>query len=72
MYIVIEIQAGSGSAAVVPPQTFSDRNAAESAMHQALSTAAVSSVEKHSVLMLDDEGHMLETRCYLHESEQGA
>ena len=72
MYIIIEIQAGSGAAAVVPPQTFADRNAAESAMHQALSFAAVSSIEKHSVLMLDDEGHMLETRCYYHEPEQSS
>ena len=48
---------------------FTDRNAAESKYYSVLSAAAISSVEKHSVILVTDEGHVLLHACYKHPVE---
>lgn len=69
-YIIIEIQkANNGSVAIVPPAAFSDANVAEQAYHQALAAAAVSTVDVHSVVMLNDTGDRLKGETYYHAAE---
>ena len=67
VYIIIEIQkSNNGTVAIVPPSSFSDQNVAEQAYHQALSAAAVSQVNVHSVVMLSDTGERMKGETYYH------
>ena len=68
-YIVIEMQTNGQTTAIVPPVTYSDRNAAEAAFHTALAAAAISAVEVHSVAMLTEDGRVVRTECYRHTAE---
>lgn len=69
MYIVIEIQKSNDSTvAIVPPASYADINQAESALHAALSAAAVSSVPVHSAIMIDDTGVWMKGETYYHGS----
>lgn len=70
VYIIIEIQKmNNGSCAVVPPVTYTDERLAEQAYHTALSYAAVSQVDVHSVVMLDDTGARIKGETYYHGAE---
>lgn len=67
VYIIIEIQKmNNGSCAVVPPTTYTDQRLAEQAYHTALAAAAVSQVDVHSVVMLDDTGARIKGETYYH------
>ena len=68
MYIVIEIQATSATqvAVVTPIYTSADRHQAESEFHRLCSVAAVSSVARHTIVLLDDEGYLIEVKSYTH------
>ena len=67
MFIILEIQkSNGGSVAIVPPVTYAERNEAEQKYHLCLSSAAVSSVDVHSVVMLDDTGSRLKGETYYH------
>lgn len=69
-YIIIEIQkSNNGAIAIVPPAAYSDKNMAEQAYHTALAAAAVSSVNVHSVVMLDDTGARIKGETYYHGAE---
>ena len=71
VYIIIEIQKmNNGSCAVVPPTTYTDQRLAEQAYHTALSHAAVSQVNVHSVVMLDDTGARIKGETYYHGAEE--
>ena len=71
VYIIIEIQKmNNGSCAVVPPTTYTDQRIAEQAYHTALSHAAVSQVDVHSVVMLDDTGARIKGETYYHGAEE--
>ena len=70
-YIIIEIQKmNNGSCAVVPPTTFTDQRLAEQAYHTALAAAAVSQVDVHSVVMLNDTGARIKGETYYHGAEE--
>ena len=67
VYIIIEIQkSNEGTVAIVPPASYTDKDVAEQAYHTALAAAAVSSVNVHSVVMLDDTGARLKGETYYH------
>ncbi len=66
MYIIQEIQTTGGQTALLPAVTFTDRNEAESAFHLKLGSAAVSSVDVHTVLMYDEHGNVLRREYYEH------
>lgn len=66
MYILQEMQTTGGQTALVPPMTYADRNQAESAYHQALAAAAVSPVEIHTVVLLDEHGTTVKRDFYEH------
>ena len=65
MYIVIEIQTSNTVATLV--NAYEDRNQAESKYHQILTAAALSSVPKHSAVLMDDEGRTIKSETYIHE-----
>lgn len=66
MYIIQEIQTNGTAIALVPAKTFTDRKEAESAYYLALSAAAVSEVEVHTMVMYDEHGNMLLNNFYEH------
>lgn len=70
MYVIIETQTNGDQMAVVTPATYADRNQAERAYHLALSSAAVSSVEIHTVTMLNAEGTRIKGECYKHTAQE--
>lgn len=65
MYIVIEIQTSNTVATLV--NSYEDRNQAESKYHQILTAAALSSVPKHSAVLMNDEGQTIKDETYIHE-----
>ena len=65
MYIVIEIQTSNTVATIV--NSYEDRNQAESKYHQILTAAALSSVPKHSAVLMNDEGQTIKSETYIHE-----
>ena len=62
MFIVLEIQ---NTATLV--NAYSTRNEAENKYHTILAYAAISSVEKHSAVMLTNEGEYIKSECFEHE-----
>jgi hypothetical protein len=66
MYIVLEIQTNNGTTSILPAQTFADSAHAEAAFHGILSFAAVSSVEKHGAVILNDDCQRVRSECYYH------
>lgn len=71
-YILIESQTSAGNTAVVAPDTYSDRNAAEGAFHLKAGAAALSTVEVHSVSMLTEDGKLVRSECYRHAAPEVA
>lgn len=69
MYILQELQTTNNTTALVPTRTFADKNEAESAYHTALSYAAVSEVEVHTVMLFDEHGNILRREYYEHIAE---
>lgn len=66
--IIVEIQhSNSGSTATICT-THADRSEAEQKYHKVLSAAAVSSVDVHSAVMLDDDGTQIKRESYYHGS----
>lgn len=61
MYIVIEMQNGVIGENV---WNFANRAEAESMYYNTLSYAAVSEVQTHTVMLISDEGFVIECKCY--------
>lgn len=66
VYVLVELQINGGEVAIVPPTSFTDKNLAEQAFHTAAATAAVSSVEKHSVVLLNQDAFPIERIDFEH------
>lgn len=66
MYTVIELQINNGEMAIVPPVVYTDRNVAEQAFHTAAAYAAVSSLERHSVALLNQDAFVVESVTFEH------
>ena len=64
--IIIEIQHSNDGSTSCITTTHADRSEAEQKYHQVLSYAAVSEVDVHSVVMLDDEGNRVKGESYYH------
>ena len=69
MYIIQEIQTNNGQAALLPAITKADRNEMESTFHSILASAAISTVEVHTVVVVDEHGNMVKREYYEHLSE---
>ena len=70
MYTIIETQTNGDSMAVVTPAVEADRDRAESIYHTRLASAAISSVEIHSVILLNAEGQKIKSECYKHPAQE--
>ena len=64
--IVIEIQKNGESVVVLPTFYTPDINVANQKYHQILSAAAVSTVEVHSAVMLNDDGGFVKCEKFTH------
>lgn len=65
MYIVIEIQKSNGQVSTVV-NSYATINEAKNKYHTILAYASISSVEKHSAVILNDKGEMVVSECYRH------
>ena len=65
-YLVIEIQNNGGTVSNICT-AYATKNAAEAAYHTILAAAAVSSVDVHTAVMIDEEGGFLKAECFKHE-----
>lgn len=66
--IVIEIQHSNDGSTACITTTYQDNNVAEQKYHQILSAAAVSEVDVHSAVILDDTGMRIKGETYYHGS----
>ena len=66
MYIIIELQVANDGTVGNIVQTASTYNEAMSKYHQILAAAAISSVPKHSCVVLTCSGEMVTHECYVH------
>ena len=66
MYILQEMQTTGSQTALTPTQTFTDKNAAESAYHSVLAAAAISKVPVHAVVLMNEHGDTLRREFYEH------
>ena len=64
MYIVMEIQKGNTASTIV--DTYETLNEAENKYHTILAYAAISSVPKHSAVLLTEEGDYVKHECFEH------
>lgn len=65
MYIVIELQTTDGATANIV-QTKETKDQAMSTYHSILASAAVSSVEFHTAVVMDVTGRLIARECYEH------
>lgn len=68
VYVVSEIQSDGETASVIT-NTYADRNDAENKFHTVLAYAAKSDIKLHSAVMLTDDGFVVKSEHYKHESE---
>lgn len=64
--IIIEIQHSNDGSTTVLHEVQNDRNVAEQKYHNTLAYAAVSTVNVHSVVMMDDYGSRVKGETYYH------
>lgn len=65
MYIVVEIQNGTIEGR---SWAYEDQKDAEVKLYQVLAEVVKSPIAVHTVLLMTDEGSVLECRCYHHET----
>ncbi len=68
-YIIVEVQVFEDGNVSTPCYAYDNRNSAESKYHSILSSAAVSSLPKHTCYLVSDDGYVFEGKCYEHEVE---
>lgn len=66
MYLVIEIQKMNNGQISHLVTTHKERSEADQKYHAVLSAAAVSNVDVHSAVMLDDTGERIKGESYYH------
>lgn len=69
MYIVIEIQTNADGTVGNIVQAYANQNEAYSRYHSVLASAAISSLPRHAAVILVNDGHPLEFRCFEHGGE---
>jgi len=70
MYRVLELQTNGTATAILDHNDFEDRDHAESELHDVAKYAAISSVEIHSVVILNAEGVVVKKECYKHDAQE--
>lgn len=69
MYIIIELQTTKGQTGNIV-QTKESRDEAMSVYHSILAAAAVSNVQYHTAIVMDERGQYLARECYEHSIEE--
>ena len=69
MYTIIELQTNNGVTVCNPPQHQDTKDKAMSVYHGILQYAAISDVEYHTVIVVDEHGRYLARECYEHKNE---
>lgn len=64
--IVIEIQHSNNGETATICTTYKEQSIAEQKYHEVLSAAAVSAVNVHSAVMMDDDGCSVKRETYYH------
>lgn len=62
--VVIEMQTTNGSTAVVPPVAYNDPIEAEAVFLEKCAYARRSSLDVHTVVLLDDEGSVIAKKSF--------
>lgn len=70
MYAIIELQTNDGQTVNTPIQYQDTRDKAMSVYHGILQYAAVSEVEYHTVMVVDEQGQYIARECYEHPKEE--
>ena len=65
-YVVIELQTMQDGTVANITTAYETQNAAESAYHSILATAAISSLPCHSAIIISNEGFPIMHACYHH------
>jgi len=63
-YIIIEMQTTNGQSAVVPPIAYTDAIEAEAVFLEKCAYARRSGLDKHTVVLLNDEGGTVAKKCF--------
>lgn len=71
MFIIVELQTTNGQTANIVT-TRDTKEEAMSAYHSILASAAVSSVEYHTAVVMDEQGRYLARECYEHPIDGGS
>ena len=69
MYIIVELQNTKGQTGNIV-QTKESRDEAMSVYHSILAAAAVSKVQYHTAIVMDERGQYLARECYEHNIEE--
>lgn len=69
MFTVIELQTNNGVTTVLTT-SFADENQAYQKYHQVLSYAAVSKLDIHTAIVVDERGYALKQEFYEHTTAQ--
>lgn len=69
-YLVIEIRTNDDGTISNTATSFAptERNQAENKYHSVLAAAAISAKPIHAAVLMTAEGHMLDAKCYYHET----
>lgn len=67
-YLVIELQTNNGTTANIVKQ-YATLPQAESAFYSICASAVISTVEVHSVIIIDETGFVMKNECFKHLSE---
>ena len=70
MFILLEIQTENRQTAILPALTYTDSNEADSAYYTKKAAAAISSVDVHTVILLDEHGNIIRRGFYEHLSAE--
>ena len=66
MYIVLEFQTNHGATAIVTPKGYAELGKAQQAYYTVCASAAVSSVEQHTVMLVYCNGNVIESKEFRH------
>lgn len=69
MYIIIEIQTNANSTVGILTYTAQNWRQAQQIYHEKLAYAAMSTLPRYAVSLLDSSGNVLESRYYSNEQE---
>ena len=67
-YLVIELQTTNGTTANIVKQ-YSDLNSAESAYYSTCSSAVISTVDTHAVVLMNENGITLKNERFIHKEQ---